>query len=227
MKIELAIPTTGQICAQLAVRMVDWKRELGDKIGIHARIAKPVDRNRNEIIEEFLKRDADILWMIDDDIIPPRKAWMMAEKMRGGVKVCGAVCWIWMGHSVMSTVLSRVGYDAEYGVPHYAPVAKKILKPAADKKEMVQVDATGCGCIMIHREVLEKVGPNPFTIIHKENGGWVTGEDIRFCEKAKDAGYDLWVDTTYICDHLQSRISLARIQEYAGMMAKELSSDQT
>lgn len=64
-----------------------------------------------------------------------------------------------------------------------------------DKEAVVEVDAAGTGCMMIHRSVLEKV-PRPW-FSYREGGT----EDMYFCRKAKAAGFRVYGDLSVICSH--------------------------
>lgn len=67
---------------------------------------------------------------------------------------------------------------------------------------LVEVDATGAAFILVKREVFETIeeafptpGEGPFT----DKGH---GEDISFCERAKECGYKIFVDTTLEIGHI-------------------------
>ena len=57
---------------------------------------------------------------------------------------------------------------------------------------MDKVTAVGFGAVMIRKEVFEKVSQPWF------DAGWgptgVVGEDVHFCVKAGDNGFETWVD---------------------------------
>ncbi len=70
------------------------------------------------------------------------------------------------------------------------------------RDELVEVEATGAACILIHRTVLEKLqaehGNRWFTPISvpKGEGGFTEfGEDMSFCLRVKAAGYPMHVNT--------------------------------
>jgi hypothetical protein len=42
--------------------------------------------------------------------------------------------------------------------------------------------------------VAKALGPKPFNMEHG-------GEDLEFCWKVKEAGFDLWIDWDVKCDH--------------------------
>jgi hypothetical protein len=70
----------------------------------------------------------------------------------------------------------------------YAPISLEKLP----KEGLLQVQAVGAGCLLIRREVLEAIGNNWFQ--HGRVDDWDASEDIIFCEQARAAGYEIYVD---------------------------------
>ena len=75
----------------------------------------------------------------------------------------------------------------------------RFLQPApegADKEnQYVKVDAVGMGMTLIRAHVFDAIEFPWFeTVYDKVNRKWV-GEDVDFCNKARAAGFDIWVDT--------------------------------
>jgi GT2 family glycosyltransferase len=69
--------------------------------------------------------------------------------------------------------------------------------------DIIEVDLTGCGCIMYKAEVFESL-PAPWFVTAEDESGKVIGEDIYFCEKAREAGYRIFVDTGLWIDHIST-----------------------
>ena len=61
------------------------------------------------------------------------------------------------------------------------------------KKGLEKVTAVGCGIQMTRREVFDKTPPSWFEFMKVKGGQWV-GEDVYFCIKAPDAGFDTYLD---------------------------------
>jgi len=71
--------------------------------------------------------------------------------------------------------------------------------------ELVEVDATGAGCIMYEMSVFRKM-PRPWFKSQTNPDGSVLGEDVGFCQELKKAGYRIFVDTSVPAGHLTNLI---------------------
>ena len=65
------------------------------------------------------------------------------------------------------------------------------------KDALVRADALGTGCLLIKREVLEAISA-PWFKCHENSAG---GEDFYFCQKALDAGFEVWADFSVQAQH--------------------------
>lgn len=66
---------------------------------------------------------------------------------------------------------------------------------------LVEVDATGTGCILYNMEVFDKI-PEPWFKFRMDENEHQIGEDIGFCSELRNAGYKIYVDTAVEVDHL-------------------------
>jgi len=77
--------------------------------------------------------------------------------------------------------------------------------------DLVQVDATGCHCLLIHRSVLEHPGwdtAHPLPWFRMDvRGGEEISEDIWFCRRAGDLGFPIWVDCGARTGHVKKFIA--------------------
>ena len=67
------------------------------------------------------------------------------------------------------------------------------------ENQVIAVDAVGCGCMLIRRDVLQKFGP-PWFLFDKQS------EDYRFCEWAQAAGIPILVHTGIKVGHLGDKV---------------------
>lgn len=65
------------------------------------------------------------------------------------------------------------------------------------------------GVMLVKTEVFEKI-EWPYWETERSPGVETKGADIYFCEKVRDAGYDLWVDPKVKCEHMKT-VGLLRI----------------
>jgi hypothetical protein len=145
-----------------------------------------VDRARNYLIDQMLNHPLDPthIFFLDSDIVP--RADTLMKLLRHRLPIVSAM------------------YRKR--LPPYEPMAfvKKgpFLKPIAVKGTKVKtVDAVGAGCLLIRREVFEKIRAPWFTSEWRMEGH--LSEDFSFCEKATKAGFKIVVDTTVNPLHLE------------------------
>jgi hypothetical protein len=65
---------------------------------------------------------------------------------------------------------------------------------APDSEGLQPVDYIGMGVMMVKREVFEKLDAPWFAIPYSTVGSHYIGEDVFFCRKAREAGYEVLVD---------------------------------
>ncbi len=75
------------------------------------------------------------------------------------------------------------------------------IKEGWQEGDLVEVDATGAGCLMFDMEVFSAM-PYPWFKMRKNPDGSPIGEDIGFCQDLKAAGYKIFVDTSVPSSHL-------------------------
>ena len=117
-------------------------------------------------------------------------------------------------------------------IPHaYQRITdQKVLAPYAvlpSLTEPFKVTAVGGGCLLVHREVIEKVkemtdGTTSYYWWEETFDlavGKMTGEDITFCERASAAGFEIWYEPKAIFGHADRRQILGPL-EYLGFLRR-------
>lgn len=156
---------------------------------------------RNEIVEAFLDtfsgRDApDWLWFIDTDMTfaPDILDRLVAAAHPEKRPILGALCFALLnGDEVSPTV---------YGFSNDQRVVRYFEYP---RDQLFQVGATGTGCLLIHRSVLEKMRglyEKPYQWFQETALGLrQVGEDITFCIRAGMLEIPIHVDSRIRCGH--------------------------
>lgn len=68
--------------------------------------------------------------------------------------------------------------------------------------ELFKVAHTGTGVLLIDLSIFEKIQGPWFNFGRDSQGALVMGEDVWFCNTARDAGYDVWIDPTLQVGHI-------------------------
>lgn len=149
---------------------------------------KPITNNRNKIVQRFLvQKNYDYLMMLDDDVTPPVN---ILDLLDFDKDIITPVMFTRQGRNVYPLVMNRTK-DGKYR-----------NKNVEDIKGLTEVDATGSGCMIIKRKVLEHPDLKfPFKNHYDLDGVKTTGLDFNFCTRAKKAGFKVWVHPDYVAGH--------------------------
>ena len=149
-----------------------------------------VGEARNQIVEHALRDGVERLLFIDYDVAPPSQA--LVKLLSLNVPIAAGV---YNSKQVPSNPLIMVeGYGKGYD--DYR------------RGDLIKAQGVGMGCCLIHMDVFRKIKPPWFKTVR----GYVPQnpfqplphmtEDIYFCQKAMEAGYDIIVDTQVQCGHV-------------------------
>jgi len=144
-----------------------------------------VDRARNSLVDQMLHHPLEPthIFFLDADILPAPDTLIQLLRHR----------------------LPIVSGLYRKRLPPHEPVAfvkGKVLRPISTKgPRLKQADVVGGGCLLVRREVFEKVKGPWFTSEWRTEGH--LSEDFSFCEKARKAGYKIMVDTKVTPAHLE------------------------
>lgn len=157
---------------------------------------EPRAQNRNKIARQFLDTQREWLMMIDDDIAPPTDCIRRLAVVRQDIVV--APCPVWSKKGLCANVGDNVPTAR---VPTNWP-SWFSWDVAADP---FIVGVAGTGVILTHRRVFETT-PYPWFV---EDYGDMRGEygqteDIYFCRRVREAGFNIWVHPAAVCDHFNT-----------------------
>lgn len=160
----------------------------------------PVDNARNHIVEEFLKTDCTHLFFIDSDTVPPKNALM--KLLADDREIVSALTPI-VEHDPERKNDSN-GFYRKYNVVGWND------KHVNEYIGLVPCKGAGSSCILIKREVFEKLKAPWYRFVYEDDKGktelggrpLIVGEDIYFTARAiGELKIMPYVDTSIICQH--------------------------
>ena len=156
-------------------------------------------RARNAIVEAALQIGCDYLWMLDDDHLidwqatpGPAAAYnlptLLIQHLEADEKagICGALYWQ-RGAQCLPVVMKQ-GNDGGY----YWLRDDQILNT------LQEVAVTGGGCMMIKTSIFDRIKAPWF------EPEFDLGTDVQICQKARQAGFSVWCDTSLTIGHVTS-----------------------
>jgi len=152
----------------------------------------------NTLRVKFLEGDYSHLMVIEQDIIAPNDT--IERLLQHDKDVCSGLYYLADTPCVMVGGLRDVppGKEREFRfekkVYFYDFIDEKILKT----KKLVQVFCCGLGCVLIKREVLEKV---EFRIKKNPGGEWKGHNDMFFYFDLRARNIKVFLDPTIKCEH--------------------------
>jgi hypothetical protein len=87
------------------------------------------------------------------------------------------------------------------GTPERPELRNQFVSPADVTGGMIQVDFVGAGCLLVRREVFERV-PSPWFLHPDQTPGG--HEDVYFCAAAQEAGFPIWLHTGVVPGHMSA-----------------------
>lgn len=198
----------GLVDGAFATSLVELFRARANRLDGLVRIEGGLlSRQRNEVVKTFLDHtSAAWLLMVDSDERMPVEAFdrlVAAAHEKDRPVVAG----LYFGtlpnpQGLLPTPIPHFYRRAEDGV---------MVKPVVDypKDALIEIDAAGTGCLLVHRSVLEAIRDNAdssegdawcwFRDLPIE-GNWL-GEDLYFCRRVKALGFPIYGHTGAILAH--------------------------
>ena len=206
-RVCIGMVNNGTIDALLAMDLIHVAREKGGHFDHLVQVGNVglTTRSRNVVVKTFLETtDADWLLMIDSDERLSLETW---HKLIDSAHD--------KDRPIVSGLVFAAFFDGDDGlrpVPTiYKMDSEKGLQPidAYPIDELIEVDAVGTGCLLIHRSVLldmqKQATPNQGKdwawFVEGAIDGTYFGEDLLFSKRLKSMGYKIFAHTGAILPH--------------------------
>lgn len=188
--LTIAIPTKGitDPAFAVALRLLDIPAEQYSVLYVSgADVA--VARN---LLATRAMEVADYIFMVDDDVLPPINAITQLAKHEKDI-VSGLYFAKQEPHFPQIFLKNKDNPERYDSIEKYK------------KDSLIEIDACGGGCLLIKSDVFRKLKKPYFQYIPKGEDHPRKGEDFYFCEKARDAGFRIYADTSVICKHIGTK----------------------
>lgn len=185
--ILVAIPTNKYVEPETFKSIFDLEVPDGYKLDFQYFYGYQIDQIRN-LIADWAKR-YDYLFSVDSDIVLPKDS---LKKMLAANK-----------DIISGLYIQRIPntHTLEIYMDYHNGGCTNIPYNLVENLGVVKVAACGMGCALIKSEVFRKIEYPHFVyksaLDHKDT----ISEDVYFCMKARGAGFEVWADSSIMCDH--------------------------
>lgn len=165
---------------------------------------------RNKVAREFLGHDADWLFIVDSDMgfAPDTLERLLAAADPVDRPIMGVLYFAWReietdgmsGFRCRAAPVIHDWVDTDQG---------QVFMGVATYPEdtVMRCAGTGCGGLLVHRGVFEKIeanyGPSWYDRVRGNDGRWI-GEDLSFCMRANACGFPVHVHTGVKATHMKT-----------------------
>ncbi len=172
---------------------------------IHTVVGHNIGILRNMLVEMALKTDdcTHILFLDSDVVMPPYGLMRLVRRTMADkdIKIISGIYTMKAPPYVPLAIMRpRHHKTGEKKFNYYFEITEELLN------KVVPCDATGAGCLLIDREVLETMGPPWFQVTPQEHGLSAIGEDLFFFDKAIEHDYQPYLDLSVQCGHAMGSI---------------------
>jgi GT2 family glycosyltransferase len=162
----------------------ELRKPPGTKVSIEPKVFQ-IDEARNNQVERFLelKDYTHHLWLDDDMCLCDPS--VLERLLQDNQPIVSGL--YWRADYPHYPILLR-----EYGVDNDVIYEFTYADKPYPKDKLIEVDAVGCGLLLVRREVYEKLKP-PYFLWHGD-AQQAHGEDMYFSRKVRAAGFKIYVD---------------------------------
>ena len=187
-KILIAIPTAKYIETETFKSIYDLEVPHGHELDFQYFYGYRIDQIRN-LIADWVVKGYDYLFSVDSDIVFPPDT---LKKLVSHDK------------DLVSGVYRQ--RNPEQHLEVYNLDQSRMDISELNDYPLTRIGGCGFGCVLVKKEVFEKIGYPQFEYhVSLDHSGTVS-EDTDFCMKAMKAGFKLWCDPTVVCGHIGSSI---------------------
>jgi FkbM family methyltransferase len=191
-KILLAIPTAKYIESETFKSIFDLDVPDDVELTFQYFYGYNIDQIRNLIAHWAIHYD--YLFSVDSDIVLPKDC---LTKMLQHDK--DMVSGVYIQRKADQEILEIYRKNEHGGVSNVPFI---FLQPAG----LHPIDGCGFGCVLVKSEVIRRIGYPQFVYKSALNHINTISEDVYFCTKARELGFQIFVDSTIVCNHIGNTV---------------------
>lgn len=194
--ILITVPNMHWIHSHVVHKLLLLQKDRRYRLNIMMPSNKPYENNLHHIVNDFMKGDYDFWLNIDADNPPMQNPLDLIELDRDIVGLPTPI-WHYEGES------QKKGERPIYWNGYDYDKSKGAYREHQTREGLQKVDAVGTGCVLISRRVFEnkQMRKAPFERKLNEDGTVQRGNDISFCERAREQEFEIYCHYDYPCDH--------------------------
>lgn len=193
-RILVAVPTAKYIESETFKSIYNLEKKDNWVVDVQFFYGYRVDQVRNLIADYTIKEDYDYVLNVDSDMILPSNALINLMNRDKGV-----VSGVYLKKELDKKIPEMYGGEVvdENGQTDYNWLIKQ-------NGNIVTIYTCGFGCVLIKKEVFQKIGYPWFEYHVSYEFKDSISEDTDFCLKAMNKGYNIYLDTGVFCEHIGS-----------------------
>lgn len=209
LSVLITVPNTGWLHKTTALALLRLQTDRRYRLRISLPTAVPLENNQHHIVKDLLKGGEDYWLSIDSDTAPMKNPLDLVEF---GKDIVGCPYPIW---HYTEKPNERPIYWAAYDYI----ASKEAYREHEPKDGLQRVDAIGGGCMLISRRVFEHpdLQTGAFARTVNNDGTVEKGNDIAFCARAIEAGFEVWTHYDYPCQHTNELELTEIIRAFQGL----------
>lgn len=193
--VVLGMPTMGTVQAKTYEALMKIKKEDNKVFPLITEYSLVYLARDNIVARTLQNPEADYLWFVDSDIIPPSET--LLALLADDVDIVSAV------YPYRTDKEDGIVGTSKDLVPYLPNDLIAYDENGEPRAKMLNAGRIGMGCCLIKRKVLEAVMNKYGTCFTPTQG---LGEDYTFCELAKSLGFEIWLDGGVWCKHIGTKV---------------------
>lgn len=216
MRLGICVPMYTVVPASFVVNFIHRLTELHNngrnyEVKIYMMTGTVIDRTRNLLVKQALDEGCDYIMFIDADMLLPQNSIDELIDMNVGI---ASGLYFTKGKPYLPVArIKKNSFGPDNGD---ADSLHRYLEDFEFNK-VLEVAAVGMGCCLIKSEVFRKLEYPWFKFdwrTEKDGNLYQLAEDLYFCENAKNAGYQTYLNTGIVCDHFGTEVGASHFLMY-------------